>query len=157
VPKVNLTPGLEERLFDPAPESAVLAVDTAIGRIGTLICFDGFHQTLVERCDAAGVQVLLQPSYNQHAWEGPSTYDPAHGEGENWLRTACPAIIQGRENIRYGVNAMLVGAVFEDTLAEGLSTIAVNTGCPGAALDESVLAIASRPDAEEVLVAKVEL
>lgn len=157
VPKAYPTPGLEAGLFDGAPLSELLPAETAIGRIGTLVCFDGFHETLVERYDAAGVQVLLQPSYNQHAWDGPSTYDPAHGEGENWLRTACPAIIQGRENIRYGVNAMLVGAVFEDMLAEGISTIAVNTGRVGASLEDAVLARAQKPDAEETVAATVEL
>ena len=157
VPKVQLTEGFEERVFDHGPRSELLPVDTEVGRVGTLVCFDGFHQTLVERYDALGVEVLLQPSYNQHEWCGPSTYDPQHTEGENWLKTGCPSIIQGRENIRYGVNAMLVGAVFEDMLSEGLSSIAVNTGRVGASWEDAVLAIASRPDAEEVLAATVEM
>jgi hypothetical protein len=91
-----------------------------------------------------------------HPWDGPSTYDPAHKEGENWLCAGCPSIIQGRENIRYGVNAMLVGAVFEDTAAEGLSSIAVNTGRPGAAWEEGVVAIASSATEEEAVVATVD-
>ncbi len=157
VPKVYLVPGLEERLFDPAPRSEVIPAETSLGRLGTLVCFDGFHETLVERYDSLGVDVLLKPSYNQHSWEGPSTYDPEHREGENWLRAGCPAIIQGRENIRYGVNAMLVGAVFEDMYAEGLSSVSQNTGRPGASWEDGVLAIASRPDAEEIVAAVVEL
>lgn len=156
-PKVNMTGGFEARVFDGAPATEVIPADTALGRIGTLICFDGFHQTLVERCDALGVQVLLKPSYNQHPWDGPCSYDPAAKEGDNWLRTGCPAIIQGRENIRYGVNAMLVGAVFEDTAAEGLSSIAVNTGNPDACWQDGILAIASSPDAEEIVAATVDL
>jgi len=156
-PKVNLVPGFEERVFDPAPVSATVPVNTAIGRIGTLVCFDGFHETLVERYDAMGVQLLLKPSYNQHPWDGPSTYDPEHREGERWLNEGCPSIIQGRENIRYGVNAMLIGGVFDDMYAEGLSSIAVNTGRPGASWEEGVVAIASRPDAEEIVAATVEL
>jgi predicted amidohydrolase len=156
-PKVYMTSGLETASFDPAPASELLPVDTALGRIGTLVCFDGFHETLVERYDALGVQILLKPSYNQHPWEAPSSYDAAHGEGENWLRTGCPAIIQGRENIRFGVNAMLVGGVFEDTCAEGLSTIAANTGRPDATWRDGVLAIAARPDAEEIVAATVEM
>jgi hypothetical protein len=101
------------------------------------------------------VEILLKPSYNQHLWEGPSTYDPEHKEGENWLKTGCPTIIQGRENIRYGVNAMLVGAVFEDMLAEGLSSVAVNTGRPDTCWEEGILAIATRPDGEEIVSATV--
>jgi predicted amidohydrolase len=156
-PKVNLVPGLEARLFDPAPLAAVVPCDTAIGRIGTLVCFDGFHEALVERMDSLGVRIMLKPSYNQHPWDGPSTYDPAHREGENWLNAGCPSIIQGRENIRYGVNAMMVGAVFDDMHSEGLSSVAVNTGKPGASWEDGVLAMASRPDAEEIVAAVVEL
>lgn len=156
-PKVQMTGGFEASIFDPAPPSELLAVETALGRIGTLVCFDGFHETLVERYDAQGVEILLKPSYNQHPWEGQSTFDPSRGEGENWLRYGCPAIIQGRENIRFGVNAMLVGDVFEDTYAEGLSSIAANTGNPDATWEDGVLAIAKRPDAEEIVAATVEL
>lgn len=156
-PKIQMTGGFEARVFDPAPPSELLPVETSLGRIGTLVCFDGFHETLVERYDAQGVEILLKPSYNQHPWEAPSTYDPSRGEGENWLRYGCPAIIQGRENIRYGVNAMLVGGVFEDTYAEGLSSIAANTGNPDATWEDGVLAIAKRPDAEEIVAATVEL
>jgi predicted amidohydrolase len=155
VPKVYMTVGFEERVFDGAPKSELVPVETALGRVGTLVCWDGFHESLVEHYDGLGVEILLKPSYNQHAWDGPSTYDPGHKEGENWLRTGCPSVIQGRENIRYGVNAMLVGAIFEDMLAEGLSSIACNTGKPGACWEEGVLAIASRPDAEEIVAATV--
>ncbi|MEX0684059.1 MAG: carbon-nitrogen hydrolase family protein [Dehalococcoidia bacterium] len=157
VPKVNLVPGLESQLFDPGPRHEVIPAETSLGRLGTLICFDGFHETLVERYDSLGVDVLLKPSYNQHAWEGASTYDPAHREGENWLRAGCPSIIQGRENIRYGVNAMMVGAVFDDMLAEGLSTISRNTGNPNTSWQDAVLAIASHPAAEEIVTAVVDL
>lgn len=156
VPKVNLIPGFEERVFDPGWPSDLVPAKTVLGVVGTLICYDGFHETLVERYDSLGVRVLLKPSYNQHAWNGPCSYDPDHTEGENWLRTGCPSIIQGRENIRYGVNAMLVGAVFEDMRAEGLSSVAVNAGRPGANWEEAVLAIASWPDAEEIVAATVE-
>ena len=155
VPKVNMTAGFEERVFDGAPKSELVPVETALGRVGTLVCYDGFHESLVEHYDGLGVDILLKPSYNQHLWEGPSTYDPEHKEGENWLKTGCPTIIQGRENIRYGVNAMLVGAVFEDMLAEGLSSVAVNTGRPDACWEEGILAIATRPDGEEIVSATV--
>jgi len=157
VPKVNMTAGFEERVFDGAPKSELVPVETALGRVGTLVCYDGFHESLVEHYDGLGVEILLKPSYNQHAWEGPSTYDLEHKEGENWLRTGCPSIIQGRENIRYGVNAMLVGAVFEDMQAEGLSSVAVNTGRPDACWEDGILATASRADAEEIVAASVDI
>ena len=156
VPKVNLVPGFEERVFDPAPPSALVPADTAVGRIGTLVCFDGFHETLVERYDAQRVQIMLKPSYNMHPWNTPWSFDETKLESENWLNTGCPSIIQGRENVRYGVNTMMVGAVFEDTAAEGLSSIAVNTGRPGASWEDAVLAMASDPTAEEIIVSTVD-
>lgn len=157
VPKVYLVPGFEERVFDGAPRSELLPVETPLGRVGTLVCFDGFHETLVEHYDALGVDILLKPSYNQHPWDAPWPFDNSIKEGENWLNTGCPAIIQGRENIRFGVNAMMVGAVFEDMAAEGLSSVSLNTGRPGASWEEAVLAMASRPDGEEIVAATVEM
>jgi hypothetical protein len=50
---------------------------------------------------------------------------------------------------------MMVGAVFEDTAAEGLSSVAVNTGVPGAPWKDGVLAMAATPDAEEIVAAVV--
>lgn len=157
ISKVNLVSGLESRLFDEAPASEAIPAQTAIGKLGTLVCFDGFHETLVERYDSLGVEVLIKPSYNQYPWEGPSTYAEGCREGEQWMKHGCPAIIQGRENIRYGVNPMLVGAVFEDMAAEGLSSISRNTGRPGASWEEGVLAMASDPAGEEIVAAVVEI
>jgi predicted amidohydrolase len=157
VPKVYMTAPFERRVFDGAPKSELVPVETPLGRVGVLVCWDGFHESLVEHYDGLGIDVLLVPSYNQHLWDGASSYDPAHTEGENWLDTGCPSIIQGRENIRYGVNAMLVGAVFEDMLAEGLSSISRNTGRLGASWRDGVIAIASRPDAEEIVAATVDV
>jgi predicted amidohydrolase len=157
VSKVYMTAGFEERVFDGAPRSQLLPVETSLGRIGTLVCWDGFFETLVEHCDALGVQILLKPSYNQHPWDAPWPFDNSIKESENWLRTGCPSIIQGRENIRYGVNAMMVGAVFEDVAAEGLSSIAANTGRPSASWEEGVLAMARHPNEEEIVAATVEM
>ena len=51
-PKIEMTPGFEELVFDGGSPAGLVPVDTALGRIGTLVCFDGFHETLVERYDA---------------------------------------------------------------------------------------------------------
>jgi predicted amidohydrolase len=157
VPKVNLTEPFEVRVFDSGPKSELVPVDTPLGRVGTLVCWDGFHQTLVEHYDALSVDILLQPSYNQKLWNGPCSYDAPGTEGENRLRTTCVSMIQGRENIQYGIEAFMVGAVFEDMLAEGLSYIAQNTGRVGASWEEGVIAMAEKPDAEEVVAATVEV
>ena len=157
VPKVNMTSPFEVRVFDGGPRSELVPVDTRVGRVGTLVCWDGFHHTLVERYDALNVDVLLQPSYNQKLWGGPCSYDAPGTEGENRLRTSCVSMIQGRENIQYGIEAFMVGAVFEDMLAEGLSYVARNTGRPGASWEEGVVAMAEKPDGEEIVAATVDL
>lgn len=156
VPKVNLTE-FELPWFDSGPRSELVPVDTAVGRIGMLVCLDGFHQTLVERYDALGVDILLQPSYNLHEWDGPCSYGAPGTEGENRLLTSCASIVQGRENIQYGIEAFMVGTVFEDMLAEGLSYVARNTGRVGASWEEGVIAMAEKPDAEEIVAATVEV
>ena len=156
VPKVYLTTS-EVGMFDSGPKSELVPVDTALGRVGTLVCFDGLHQTPVEHYDALGVDILLEPAYHQELWDGPCSYDAPGTEGENRLRTGNPSIIQGRENIQYGVNAFMVGAVFEDMLAEGLSSISRNTGRVGASWEEGVIAMAEKPDAEEIVAATVEV
>ncbi len=157
VPKVNMTEPFETRVFDGGPRSELVPVDTAVGRIGTLVCYDGFHETLVERYDALAVDIMLQPSYNQHPWNGPCSYGAPGTEGETRLATSGCTLIQGRENIQYAVEAMMVGAVFEDMLAEGLSYVARNTGRVGASWEEGVVAMAEKPDAEEIVAATVEV
>ena len=157
VPKVNMTEPFEVRVYDSGPRSELVPVDTAVGRVGTLVCFDGFHETLVERYDALAVDIMLQPSYNHERWDGPCWYDPSSKEGESRLQTSGCALIQGRENIQYAVEAMMVGAVFEDMLAEGLSYVARNTGRVGASWEEGVIAMAEKPDAEEIIAATVEV
>ena len=157
VPKVNMTEPFEVRVFDSGPKSELVPVDTPLGRVGTLVCWDGFHQTLVEHYDALSVDILLQPSYNQKLWNGPCSYDAPGTEGENRLRTTCVSMIQGRENIQFGIEAFMVGAVFEDMLAEGLSYIAQNTGRVGASWEGGVIAMAEKPDAEEIVAVTVEV
>ena len=137
--KVNIPDG-EDRLTTGRPVSELTAVDTSIGKIGTLICWDGFHHTLIEHFDALGVQLLLQPSY--YAGAGPL---------ENLDPWSFISMIQGRENIKFGVAAFLVGAVFEDRRAEGLSYIARNTRRVGADREDAIIAIADQPDAETVV------
>ncbi len=157
VPKVNMTEPFEVLVFDSGPRSELVPVDTAFGRVGTLVCWDGFHHSLVERYDAMNVDVLLQPSYNQYEWDGPFSYDAPGTEGETRLLTSCASMIQGRENIQYGIEAFMVGAVFEDMLAEGLSYVARNTGRVGASWEEGVVAMAEKPREEEIVAAVVEI
>ena len=130
-------------------------MDTAPGRIGVLICYDAFDHTLVEHYDALGTDILVQPSYNNDPWDGPWSAGRGLTEGQAWLQFGLPSIIQGRENIRYGVNPMMVGRIL-DLVGQGRSSISVNTGRPGASLEDALLAIAATPDGEEIVAATVD-
>jgi predicted amidohydrolase len=122
VAKRRLTPD-ETRSFLTASPAAAPAIETAIGRISVLICLDAFHESLVEEADASGAWLLVQPSANNAAWEGPWTGDPAQVEGEAWLREGLAKKLEDREHLRYGINAMLNGSLY-DVVFEGRSSVA---------------------------------
>ena len=143
--KVRLTPGERRAFLSSAPfGSQVFA--TAIGRMATLICLDAFHESLVERADAAGAWLLVQPSANAAAWEGPWSADPTQVEGEVWLREGLSKKLVGRENLRYGLNPMLNGD-FYDLHFEGRSSV-VAAG--------EFLALAAEPRGDDIVAALVE-
>ena len=108
--------------FSAGPQWALKPAQTALGLVGTLICYDAFHHSLVEQMDALGTRILLQPSFNTERWDAPWWADPERTQAEEWLQDGLPALVQGRENIRWGVNAMMVGQLF-DLKAEGRSSI----------------------------------
>ena len=122
VPKLRLVPD-ERKAFLGRGRFGPHIVQTRIGRIGVLICLDAFHEALVERVDAGGAWLLVQPSANAAAWEGPWTADPERVEGEVWLREGLARKLEGRENLRYGLNPMLNGS-FYDLRFEGRSSVA---------------------------------
>jgi len=157
VPKLNFSPPLETRIgFRRGQRSDLVPADTALGRIGILVCYDGFFETLIEHYDGLGAQIIVKPSYNMHPWNTPWAFDGRLKEGEAWLRHGLPSIIQGRENILYGVNPMLVGKIL-DLEAEGLSSVCWNTGDPSTPGEKALLAIADRPDEEAIVAATVDM
>ena len=125
-PKINLTGGLESNLglARGRPEE-LLVTRTPFGSISTLICFDAFFERALERADALGTQILVQPSANAARWDGPWSADPSLNEGVEWWRRGPASQIQGRVNIRYCLNPMLVGRLF-DLEFEGRSSISIN-------------------------------
>ena len=48
------------------------SVNTALGRMGILICYDGFHESLAEHYDSLGVEIVLNPSHSDRNWEQPA-------------------------------------------------------------------------------------
>lgn len=153
-PKVNLAPPTEPRFgFSPGNRADILPVDTKIGRLGTLVCYDAFHRSLVERMDAMGVEVLINPSHNERRWEAPAGFNPSITVGEAWMRHGLPSMIQGREHLKFGISPMLVGPVF-DVRSHGQSRICQNIG--GGDPRSSLLAEAC-VDEEDVIYATVEV
>ena len=150
--KLNLTGGIESSLgLTRGP--AVTSSCTALGEITTLICYDAFFDALVARADALGASILVQPSANAAAWRGPWSADAKRLEGEEWLARGLPALIQHRVNLRYGVNPMLVGTLFDLTF-EGCSSISANTSLTGCS--EPILAMTTQPDQFAVVGARVD-
>lgn len=140
IPKVNLTHHEKASFLRGGPVGAQW-VNTQIGTLATLICLDAFHDRLVERCDAAGAWLLMQPSANAARWDGPWGSDPNQIEGEVWLREGLAHKLQRRENLRYGLNPMLVGRFYELAF-EGRS---------GVYAAGKALALAANPTQEDVV------
>ena len=115
-------------------------VETRAGRVGILICLDGFYEKHLARLDALGAEVFLQPSANPAPWERPWPRDPTRKEGEVWLASARERLL-GRENLRFLLNPMLNGRILSLAF-EGRSGIYA----PGKAL-----CLAQSPHGDEAL------
>jgi len=135
VPKVNLTPH-EQGAFLSRGQPGRQTLKTRLGTIANLICLDAFHESLIEQADAAGAWLVVQPSANAARWEGPWGGDPGQIEGEVWLREGLAKKLQNRENLRYGLNPMLNGHLY-DLYFEGKSGI-YQAGGPLALADSPV-------------------
>jgi hypothetical protein len=156
-PKQNLTGGLESSLgLARGSLEAIVPSHTALGPVITLICFDAFFETLLERADALGARILVQPSANAARWDGPWSADDRLIEGAEWLRRGPVARIQGRTNLRCVVNPMLTGSLLEVAF-EGCSSIAVNRHLePDVPADErGIVAIAQTATEAEVITARM--
>ncbi|GAA6734713.1 carbon-nitrogen hydrolase family protein [Thermus oshimai] len=137
VPKMELTP--QERWLKRGAFGPHL-VATQAGRVGVLICLDGFFEAHLARLDALGAELLLQPSANPAPWERPWPKDPSRKEGEVWLASARARLL-GRENLGLLLNPMLNGRILGLTF-EGQSGIYA----PGEALR-----LAQGPTGDEAL------
>jgi len=112
VSKLNLTQS-ERASFLSQGEIGGQVVHSRIGTLANLICLDAFHDHLIEYADAAGAWLVVQPSANAAKWNGPWSNDPSQLEGQVWLREGLAKKLQGRENLRYGLNPMLNGKFYE--------------------------------------------
>ncbi len=157
--KQYLTAGLESSLglSRAAPES-LRVLETPAGRVGVALCLDGFYRSVLETFDGLGAQIIVQPSANYAPWTRRWPPDHAYSEGEAWLSLGLRAGVRGRQNIRYGVNPMLVGGMF-GLQAEGRTSIVANPRYTGAETEGygGVLALAETYDREEIVRMVVEL
>lgn len=164
--KVNLVPGME----DTSPTGLGLArgdadgvpvVRAAWGALATLICYDAFCEphtrnerfaAMGPRVDAAGVDVIANPSANPWPWDSAWVFnEPGEGllRGDQWRREGLPATLRGLRHARYGVTAHLTGRVLDRSF-EGPSEVLERRGG-----DVRVLARARSVTDEEIVVARV--
>lgn len=114
--KVHLVDLEGEAYLDltPAPLDSLTVVPTPLGRVGIAICFDAFHEDVLQRLRDQGVQILVQPSANPRVWDD--------WQRDDWVRGSWQAVLEGRGRPLYAVNPMMVGSLF-DLAFEGQSGI----------------------------------
>jgi predicted amidohydrolase len=126
--KVHLTPGLESRLGIARGRLQDLQVlHTPVGKVGLAICLDAFHDSVIGHLDGLGAEIIVQPTANNALWNRPWPKDTALSEGDAWFRYGLKETLRESLNVRYGVNPMLVGELWELKF-EGVSSIVQVSG-----------------------------
>ncbi|MCA9838919.1 MAG: hypothetical protein KC422_18530 [Trueperaceae bacterium] len=151
--KVYLTDGAESRSGLSRGQLADLyPISMPVGKVGVAICLDAFYSSVIEHFDALGTEIIVQPSANHADWQRPWPADPTLTEGEAWLKHGLLQMIQGREHLRFGLNPMMVGNVW-DLEASGRSSIVFNTRhYPGFQTERPGLAALAESPYEEAFV-----
>ncbi len=154
--KRHLTPGAESRAGLSRARECPQPFETPAGRVAVAVCLDGFYSSPIEHFDGLGAQIVVQPSANHAPWDRRWPADPSLSEGEAWLQRGLRAQLQGRLHLRYGVNPMMVGDMW-DLRPRGRSSLLVNTRFRDAETEgyRGVLALAETDDQEEVVRAEV--
>ncbi len=113
-------------------------VRTPAGKLGVLICLDGFYHDLIDQYAKRGVRLLAMPSYNPLPW--------TKEEAQGWEGGLLAGVQKHPTMI--GINPMGVGGFF-DVNAEGQSSIvAARARTPDGS---GYLARAKTKDQEEIL------
>jgi predicted amidohydrolase len=125
--KLYLTPGMESRLgLAQGRLSDLHAIQTPVGKIAVPICLDAFYTSVIDHLDGLGAEIVVMPSANPLLWDGRWAVNPTLSEGEAWMKYGLLQQLQNRLHIRYGVNPMLVGQVW-DIAFEGCSSLVQKT------------------------------
>jgi predicted amidohydrolase len=142
--KVNLVPGLEDgargALALARGDVNVPIVATQLGRVATLVCYDGFRKphTRTERfvalgprlAERGGVDIVANPAANPWPWHGAWKFNEP-GEQlvreEQWHIEGLCGSLAHAPFARFGITAHLVGKVL-DLGFEGTSEIVERDG-----------------------------
>jgi predicted amidohydrolase len=166
--KVHLVPTLEDTLPLTGGRAGDLdGIDTPCGRVGVMICYDGFREphtdrepgftALGARLAACGVEIVAQPSANPWPWNERWPFcDDGEDQlrREQWLNEGLYSQLPAMPGVRYAVNPQLIGDIL-GTRFDGRSYVFAR------AVDGSVHVVAAaRADAlaassEEIVVARV--
>ena len=125
--KVYLTPDEGPQALDlSAGRLGDLRVfPTPVGDLGVATSLDAFKGDVIARLDDLGATVLLQPDANGAVWTDkeqlPSNPSEARDQPLAWLDSAWAAV-QRAHTIRYAINPMVVGNLF-DLAFDGQSAI----------------------------------
>ncbi len=141
--KVNLVPGMEDGakggLALARGDANIPIVETPLGRLATLVCYDGFREphTRNERfvvmgkrlLERKGVDVIANPAANPWPWDEPWKYaEPGETQtrAEQWNREGLCGSMRELPFARFGVTAHLVGRLL-DLRFDGVSEIVERT------------------------------
>jgi predicted amidohydrolase len=166
--KVNLVPTLEDSLpLVPGSPDALTAIASPCGRVGVMICYDGFREPhtdrepgfcpLGPRLAAAGVEIVAQPSANPWPWNEPWVFaepDEPQLRREQWLREGLFAQLRDMPGVRYVVNPQLIGNLL-GTRFDGRSYVFARRPDGTASIIAAAAADDLSPASEEVVVARV--
>ena len=166
--KVHLVPTLEDVLpLTPGPAEALTPIESACGRIGVLICYDGFAEPhtarephfrpLGARLAAAGVEIVAQPSANPWPWNEPWVFcQPGERQlrREQWLREGLYRQLADMPGVRYAVNPQLIGDILGNRF-DGRSFIFARSAAGEVAIVAAARTDALEPASEEIVAACV--
>lgn len=166
--KVHLVPTLEDTLpLTPGSAAELAPVESACGRVGVLICYDGFavphtahepgFRALGPRLAGAGVEIVAQPSANPWPWNERWVFcGPGEDQlrREQWLREGLFSQLEAMPSVRYVVNPQLIGDIL-GTRFDGRSYVFARAADGRPTILAAAAADALAPGSEEVLVVRV--